>query len=1392
MKIRHRILYYLTVLAIVLVAGYGFFKRVIVSQKIRTVIIERLKPQLKADEFDISSLDMKTDKIYVNNILYKKDNLSVKIASIEIDYSLMKLLTKGINFKEWVDNIRINSVQFEIDRSYETSSKLNWDFDIEQYRSILTPLKNYSYLDTIEVNNFNFCLNSQNSNAIRVFDNLSGGLIFDKKGGLDVVLDGKLLRSKEKNVFLKGKLNYTSLNSEFNLKVDRSEIPKLRGLFGEYETDFGFYQGKLNLEINKYGNNQIFLFGDFRLNDFAGDILDKMRLSNINLLLSYYNGSLFFNEFNGYVDKIPFEVEGMLYNVLNPQGDIYLSFKDIDDRDIKGSISKFINDPSFLYQFNFFSQNSLMLHMNFQNSKISTNIDILSPRFSIRNKVLENIKLSGFYNKDRISISKCSFLTNANAVNFTGNYYISGSKKKSYNLSFSSTGSIFTEISFFKTTKIKKVPTILKGKIKGRSMDDYSMTARLEAFDFEKDENDILFYSSFDIEDEILMFEIHNSEDIQLGEGFYNLNSREYRFEGKDLLKPIKLLYGKTFIDEKELISFDLDGDDQIVNIHTNSEEPTSLLYGELDAKFKIDSESAESFVNWAPNHNNTYSKPANFRLAFTKKNIKISDIYLDYKPIIGEAWLDLKTEKIGGKLEAKELEFGSILGIRKFSSNTDMNIDISGHSHSPYIDLILRENEFMYFPGEGFESINLTGEAEIHLEGKKIRVEKILIYDDNNNKICTFSGNIKNFNEYSLNTYGELDLNFLSVLVGKDVLKGKLKYKLDSEGTKDSPRLNKCIFDLKDSEFNGDAIDRMKMVLTGSSDRGFYLELFQLELNKYLNLSAAGFVPYDQDDEMKLTGYFHGDILGYLEHKLELIETGYSENEGSFIIGGNIFKPKIDDLEIYFYDGYMNFKDVTGKLDNIRAKLVVKDEKKFDITQLSLKCAETGNKVLVGNVHGDKKYSDIIVPGGFDVGHFTLKFPDGGVLGRVPGIMQKDSYGTIQLSGMDSDKFRVAKSPSGISLIGRVELRNSNIAFPGNKSLPKRKSNKPNIFMETVSLDLDIIPSSGNTYYYNSSTSETSFWDKIKSSFTKFDNELSNVKLPVVGSNVGLRLIGALSDPKKLELIGEVNGRNGSCNYSAFSFKIDDATVTFSEARNKDGIMDPYIKAIGKTVVKTKLDSTGYSGYENIYIKIVTKEDDEIIDSEGGRISSFAVILLDENGNPWLEDDKKITDIDTQGTAREMFNVALDTRILSPFINPIETAIGKLLGAQVSIRPNITSNITQERPGGSFIPDSYGGYFVGSEFYISKFFTDNLALTLHSQYIGSDEYTEVVEQTYGYKNNLGFDYRLTNHILTSAGYQYDTLNETSGYNIGLSFRYRFKNISQPVNYLKRWWYKLK
>ena len=129
------------------------------------------------------------------------------------------------------------------------------------------------------------------------------------------------------------------------------------------------------------------------------------------------------------------------------------------------------------------------------------------------------------------------------------------------------------------------------------------------------------------------------------------------------------------------ITNFELNGDKENINIHTISNDPTSLLYGALDAKFKIDERSAESFVNWEPNPNNTYSKPANFRLNFNQDNIKISDIYLDYKPVEGNAWLEPKTKKIGGSLKANGVEFGSILGLKEFSSNTDININISGYS---------------------------------------------------------------------------------------------------------------------------------------------------------------------------------------------------------------------------------------------------------------------------------------------------------------------------------------------------------------------------------------------------------------------------------------------------------------------------------------------------------------------------------------------------------------------------------------------------------------------------------------------------------------------------------------------------------------------------------------
>ncbi|MFO7809871.1 MAG: hypothetical protein R6V47_00675, partial [Candidatus Delongbacteria bacterium] len=150
-----------------------------------------------------------------------------------------------------------------------------------------------------------------------------------------------------------------------------------------------------------------------------------------------------------------------------------------------------------------------------------------------------------------------------------------------------------------------------------------------------------------------------------------------------------------------------------------------------------------------------------------------------------------------------------------------------------------------------------------------------------------------------------------------------------------------------------------------------------------------------------------------------------------------------------------------------------------------------------------------------------------------------------------------------------------------------------------------------------------------------------------------------------------------------------------------------------------------------------------------------------------------------------EIFNEAFDTRIFSPFILPIEYAIGRFIGASVSIRPSVSENFIDRELGVLELPDRYAEIFLGSEVYVSRFLTDDLAVTWNTEYIGSEEYIEITDRDYGYMNRLSLDYRINNYLFSSAGYEYDSIQNQYGYNIALMYRYRFFNISQPYNYIK-------
>ncbi|MGD9707309.1 MAG: hypothetical protein AB7V07_06585, partial [Candidatus Delongbacteria bacterium] len=434
-------------------------------------------------------------------------------------------------------------------------------------------------------------------------------------------------------------------------------------------------------------------------------------------------------------------------------------------------------------------------------------------------------------------------------------------------------------------------------------------------------------------------------------------------------------------------------------------------------------------------------------------------------------------------------------------------------------------------------------------------------------------------------------------------------------------------------------------------------------------------------------------------------------------------------------------------------------------------------------------QYGDIIIPGGINLGNLSLKVGEEGIDFNAYRMMLDNDYGNFVLKGKNERRFRIYKRGENLVLDGRAYLRDARITYPFLK-VEKKVRKKSDISFRSIfgdlELDVEIIPTGGNKYFYNIGTEESSLWKRFVRSFSTLDNELSNVNINISPDKEGLAIKGNVFKPKELQYAGTVSGRNGTGSYSALSFTVENVSILFDGYKNIRGYTDPYLKASAKTTVKTKIDSTGFSAYETVWLKIVSKDEDgQIIDSGGARISGLSIVLVDEYGNSWLDSDTGITGLDTEGTAKQIFAGAVDTKLFSPILSPIENVLGRFLGAQVSIRPNVSGNFINRELGMVEVPDSYAEYFVGSEFYISKFLTDELALTWNSKYIGSEEYVEIADREYGYKNSMSFDYRLNNYVITSAGYQYDSIQDEYGYNLAVTFRYRFMNISEPIDHIK-------
>lgn len=1353
----------------IIVALFVAVKRLLLSNDIKNVIVTRLEAVTEADHMDISSLNIILDKIYINNLVLRKNSIEIHIAYIEIDYSPFKLFSKGINFKEWVQRVSIEGVYVTLSGDGGDVGE-NQLVNYEQYSDIVSKLSEFAYLDFIKISDLN--LYYLKNVSIPLFTSLDGKLSFHADQRIRTELSGQLGGATEENINVNGEINYVYKNSYFNIDIAQTTIPKRKYPYDLNVTD-GQYNGTFRLDINRFGDKDFKFFGYFDLDDFSA-ITENRYIDNLDAILSINGGDLFFNKFSGKFEGIPFDINGSIYNIFDPTFDIYAQFENLGDENCD-KIFELIEATELIGKVSFGKKNMLSAYFSGKDESISTELSLVLEDGRFEDFKIDKLSISAETDYETFAIDLFKLDTGIGVIEGNGYYHFDGKQAGDFLLIAEGDGRLFSLIpeSDFKNKNnynTKFYSEILKddGKL--------SIKGDLRAKDLIS--NDLDFDLKVESLNDLVNFNIKNQYGLQISDITYNLKTEAVSFKGKN---PNKLIsrFNSDYAVLPDSIIYDLSYHnnkfDGMIELDNGSFYDGVLSFNSPNGK--------ETNFEWFPKSVGLKTPEAKFSLYRNNNKFSVSNIFINNSYVGGEFIADLSDNILDGNILIDSFDVPKSLGIENLSSNTDIDIKLFGDLEFPKFNIKINENGLQV----GNDNKKITGQVEIYNENSTgSTVFANLVRDNEVILDLNFSGDLES--EMIGEMSGEFSLDFLAPLIDTNI-NGAISYfgnLFYEEDRFSMPSFYMIADSLGVDDF---ILDFTELELSIDSDNGVNIK--NLYTNKigsgFINVNASGNIPFD-DSEMDIKGDFRADILSYLVPLTDVITKAKSDNKGIFNIKGRPTKPKLDYFEVEFIDGSISLLEIVEEFSQLRGKFIIDKDNKLQTDNFRFITTSDKRRGELHIVHGLDDFEDITFPLGINAGTLGIRMPDGGMTGRIPAFFKHNTYSLILLTGHDGDLFYVGKRNGDYTLSGKMILKDSYITFPLSSSAYDAVEGEDDwTIMDFVNFDIEIIPSTGNNYIYDVDVDKRSVWSRFVSAFNlSADSGIRQVKIPITASETGVYIKGFHLYPDKFEVSGEVKGVSGELQYSALRFDIEEASVRFTDSWH-NGEIDPYIHGIGKKRIRT-VDETGYVDFEDIYIHVVSKDEEgNIIDFDGAKLSQFSVEVLDENGNLWFSGDaEKVTDIDTDETVSDIFNEAIDARVFGTLLAPLEEQLGRLLGAYVTIRPNVTKNIRDDRLIAKDTKVSFGNYIEGSEVYITKFLTERTGVTFHATYIGEDEIRQEIERRFGYKSEISLDFRFTDNLSFSTGYLYNSLTDKEGVNFSLKYRYKFMDLKEELALFRR------
>lgn len=1370
-------------------AGFTLLQRILISKKIKNVIFTKLDPVLNADKFNISEIDLDLKYININDITFKRGDIDLRIENVRLAYSPINLWQKGINFKALVDQVWISDIHLDLLVSDNQDKDFDWKFEVSRYQKLIRKVKDFAYLDSIRIRNFNTNAILYNNLTLPLLKDMEGTGVFSREmSTLDFNLCGYFNGNSKKNVTLTGLLNYSFSFAYFNLNINKSAISLPFLLREKIALKQGFYQGKINLAINKEQNGLLELTGSLNLDKVKANIAG-VNIDSLSTSLSILNSEIYLDTLTTELNFGSLFSSGLLFSSKTQYPQIKGFIENLNfSNHLPDGLTYTKPSISFTLQK---SKDSLKTVKSFLDN-VNLNINVICNKLKYYNQSLENIKCLLSWSNSSLSIDSLTFLKNKNYFMIKG--YSTDYEKGFFNIY--SSGNLNN---FF--PKNLNLPYLKQG--------NYDLKAKF----------------SLDFLPSDILSSLNLNGGISLEDSYYDVNLYKRKLSFSDRKTPTNV---KFTIDLNKNLNFDLDIGNCKSFLTNNLRLPSAIEDFVLknNQKLSIRAYGNKENQHFIIKHENPYLKHMTsgnivgilensnlgkkIRLNFLPDSLNIMNKTLGTEIIISDSSISCQRLRFGNKdyplyfnynfkknhlaldFLQKNFNFGKVLNFQAlkkigFTTRSNIQLKLNGSIDNLAGYLAVQENSLRVNNNSNLKKI--TGDIFLSLNKNIIRVDmfKFSYLDET---LINVVGVLENLEKYNLSSYGNFNIANLYEFLPNELyknLKGKFSYLIEGKGQLDDFSLDKIRINIDSLKYGSLVLSKSSADLT-YKDKLISIKKGKIQTEDEINAEFEGLIPLKDSESIDIKLEFQLDIFSYLNKVIPYYVSGQSFAEGMLIFSGNYSKPQIEDFNMYFLAGKYQVSNITEPLTGLKGKISLDDNKYLTVKDLTA-YDSNGNRLIINSFPASGKFITNKLPFGLKIDILGVSAPDGGIKARVPGAMRVGEYGLLQPKGLNGDNFFVGMYKSGIAFEGQGLIRSSKFTFPlsDESTFPGSPSNTEGNAI--INLDMLLTPVSGNYFFYGGIIEESSIWDKLKSAFSYEKNKtISNLEVQLASSDRGVHLLG--NTESGIRAYGEIEGRAGRVSYAALDFEIEEARVLFDGGVNSKGYQDPFLSGICKTKVRSNADSTGFAEFETIKLKIVTKnKKGEIINYDGGRLSNYQILLLDESGNPWSDRiQETIEKVGSEATANAIFNQAIDSRFFRPLLSPVENILGTFLNAYVSIRPNITENLRNDDFSNRIGYRNYTNIFEGSELFISKFLTDNLAISLSSRYLGADRNIEI--DKYGFENSLGFDYKLNQYLYTSIGYKIDTLSDTEGYNLGLKYRYRFENFNTSLKnlnlYLRR------